>query len=116
MDKYFKEYGYSLFCSMPKIFGYNGFDFFFYSREHIPPHCHVVKAEKGAKFELFSEGGVIEEPHIQQVSDEEFSPLEQRIIKKVVEIYGADMIEKWYQYFNGQKPKFERINALKKRK
>ncbi len=37
---------------MPTILRKNGFEFFFYSNEHLPRHIHVYKAGAAAKFNL----------------------------------------------------------------
>ena len=37
--------------TMPEIFRFYGFSFFFFSREHEPIHIHVEGAEGKAKFD-----------------------------------------------------------------
>lgn len=42
--------------SMPKIFEYFGFIFYFYSNEHEPIHVHVMHGAKESIFDLNHDG------------------------------------------------------------
>ena len=45
---------------MPKIYEYKGFVFLFYSNEHPPMNCHVLKAGVVFRFELSPSGKLID--------------------------------------------------------
>lgn len=46
---------------MPEIFRFFGFSFFYYSKEHEPPHVHVEGANGIAKFEWNGENFILKE-------------------------------------------------------
>lgn len=98
---------------MPKTFEYKGFHFFFFSNDHPPPHSHVTKGGVRAKLELTNIGGVIL-PKIKYIGRGRFTDAESNDIIDFALIYGIRMINKWNQYFNGQKPKCEKIKRLAK--
>lgn len=80
---------------MPKVFEHNGYRFFFYSNEGIPPepcHIHVRKAEKCAKFWV--------EPYISLASTYEMTSRELIHLEKLVEEHVDLIRSKWDEHIN----------------
>ena len=80
---------------MPTIFRYKGYRFFFYSNEgdpSEPPHVHVRKAEKVAKFWM--------EPHVSVAASYGMTSSELRMLSKVVEDNIELIRSAWNGYFN----------------
>ena len=76
---------------LPTILKYRGFRFFFFSNEGIePPHVHVEKAGKYAKFWL--------DPIILDRS-RGFTPLEIRRLRGIIEERAAEFRRKWDDFF-----------------
>lgn len=77
---------------MPEIFRFFGFSFFFYSREHEPPHVHVEGASGVAVFDWGGEKFVLREKHGIKSND----------LKRIVGVIeeNADIIlKRWQSYF-----------------
>jgi len=75
---------------MPTLLNHNGFKFFFYANEHLPPHVHVIKGDSWAKIELHSLNVV-------------FSSFKKHEFKECMKILFAQQkffLEKWYEWFN----------------
>jgi len=62
---------------MPELFRFYGFVFFFFSREHEPPHVHVWGKGGDAKFSWNGTSFALEEEHEIKASD-------MKKIKKVI--------------------------------
>jgi hypothetical protein len=79
---------------MPVILRWNGYRFFFYSNEGIPPeplHIHIRKGEATAKFWI--------EPEVKAASSYGMSASELNMLRQLVE-ENADLIrEKWNEFF-----------------
>lgn len=80
--------------SVPKIFEWNGYKFFFFSNEGIPRepcHVHVRKGEKTAKFWI--------EPGISVAYNFEMTGKELKDLQDVVEKNIELIRSKWNEYF-----------------
>jgi hypothetical protein len=76
---------------MPEVLRVRGFRFFFFSREgHEPPHIHVERAEKYAKFWL--------EP-IQLAESRRFLSRELTIVRNLIEEHHEEFRRAWDQHF-----------------
>lgn len=76
---------------MPTILLIKGYRFFFYSNEHPPPHIHVEKDSKTAKFN-------IEDAEL--VYSRGFNASDLKELRKLV---GQNLVffkNKWDEYFN----------------
>lgn len=78
---------------MSTVFLKNGYRFFFYSNDHEPPHIHVEKGEKIAKFDI--------EP-LNLVKSTKSNASELKEIRKLVIEQNSLIIKKWYEFFNDQ--------------
>lgn len=77
---------------MPALLRLKGYRFFFYSGESgEPPHVHVNKDRKTAKFWIES-ATVVQNSH--------FTPLELREIARIISDYRLDFLRKWNDYFD----------------
>ncbi len=77
---------------MPEVLRVRGFRFFFFSREgHEPPHIHVERAEKYAKFWL--------EP-VQLAESRAFRSHELTELRRMVEQHRERFIAAWNEHFN----------------
>lgn len=77
---------------MPEIFRFFEFSFFFYSREHEPPHIHVEGKDGMAKFEWNGERFVVCERHNVRASDF-------KKIHMAVDDNADLIIQRWKEYF-----------------
>jgi hypothetical protein len=78
---------------MPEVMRTRGFRFFFFSREgHEPPHIHVERAEKYAKFWL--------EPVVELAESRAFRSHELTALREMVEEYREQFILAWNEYHN----------------
>jgi len=76
---------------MPTVLRVGPFRFFFYSDEgNEPPHIHVQRDDKIAKFWLSP---------IKMENDGGLKPSEIRTITRLVSKHESDMLEKWNEYF-----------------
>ena len=78
---------------MPEIFRFFGFSFFFYSREHEPPHIHVEGKDALAKFEWDGTKFVLKEKNNLKTGD-------LKKIKTAVDDNADLIIRRWNEYFN----------------
>ena len=78
---------------MPEIFRFFGFSFFFYSREHEPPHIHVEGKDTMAKFEWDGTKFVLKEKNNLKTGD-------LKKIKTAVDENADLIIRRWNEYFN----------------
>lgn len=76
---------------MPAILRIGAYRFFFYSNESgEPPHIHVQRDNKLAKFWL---------KPVLMSSSVSFSSFELRRINKIVVQHREELLEAWYEYF-----------------
>lgn len=76
---------------MPTVFRVGGYRFFFYSNEGSePPHIHIQKAEKYAKFWL--------QP-IQLADSVDFTSKELRQIQEIIRERLGLILEAWHEHF-----------------
>lgn len=79
---------------MPEVFRFYGFSFFFYSKEHEPPHIHVEGKGGRGKFrwngEMFIEEDLIN-----------IKPGDLKRIKEVIEENSEIIIRRWNEHFKG---------------
>ena len=78
---------------MPAVFRFFGFSFFFYSKEHEPPHIHVEGNGGMAKFEWNGYEFVIVEK--QNIKTGDFHK-----IKIVIDENADIIIKRWNEHFN----------------
>lgn len=77
---------------MPTLLRFKGYRFYFYSQDvGEPPHVHVDKGGKSAKFWL---GGVV------LVRNTRFTPRELREIARIIGFYRLDFLGRWHDYFD----------------
>ncbi len=77
---------------MPTVLEVEGFRFFFYSADrNEPPHIHVRKAGREAKFWLSP---------IRMARPGQFRASELRRIVEIVTEHEIEILERWYEYFN----------------
>lgn len=77
---------------MPEIFRFFGFSFFFYSKEHEPPHVHVEGAEGKVVFDWNGENFVLREQH-------NIKPNDLKHIKYVIYENSDIILKRWQEYF-----------------
>jgi len=71
----------------------SGYRFFFYSNENDePPHVHVQRERKLAKFWL---------KEVSLAKSKRFMPHELTEIEKIVAERQQEFLEAWYEHFNG---------------
>lgn len=76
---------------MPTVLRVDGFRFFFFSNEgNEPPHIHVQKAEKYAKFWL--------QP-LQLADSSDFSSKELRQVQEIIKNHLSLLLEAWNEHF-----------------
>ncbi len=78
---------------MPEIFRFFGFSFFFYSKEHEPPHIHVEGNGAMAKFEWDGSGFILKEKYNLKAGDF-------KKIKLAIDENADLIIRRWNEYFN----------------
>jgi len=76
---------------MPTLKILDGYRFFFYSNDHDPPHIHIEKDNKTAKFNL--------EP-IELVKSKRFNASELKKIRIMVEDNVELFKQSWNEFFN----------------
>jgi hypothetical protein len=77
---------------MPEIFRFFGFSFFFYSKEHEPPHIHVEGASGMAIFDWNGKAFVLREKHNIKQND-------MKRIAMVIEENESIILNRWHSYF-----------------
>lgn len=76
---------------MPTLLRYKGYRFYFYSHEAgEPPHVHVDKNGKSAKFWMES---------VTAVRNARFTSLELREIARIISDHKLDFLRSWNDYF-----------------
>ena len=81
---------------MPEVFRFYGFSFFFYSKEHEPPHIHVEGNNGMAKFDWNGKEFVLNEKEGIKVND-------MKKIKSVITENSDIILNRWNDYFNNSK-------------
>jgi len=76
---------------MPTILFRNGYRFFFYTNDHPPPHIHIERENKTAKFNL--------EP-VALILSKRYNAKELSEIRKLVAENSTLFKTKWNEYFN----------------
>ena len=84
---------------MPEIFRFFGFSFFFYSREHEPPHIHVEGADGKAVFDWNGDVFVLREKYNIKTSD-------LKRIKNVIDENSDIILKRWQEIF-GKEANYE---------
>ena len=80
---------------MPRLLEWNGWKFFFYSREGLPlepPHVHVRKDRSEAKFWLV--------PQVRLASDRRMDPRTIKMLLSVVEQHRDEFEGRWHDLFS----------------
>ena len=80
---------------MPKLLEWNGWKFFFYSREGVPlepPHVHVRKDRSEAKLWLT--------PVVRVAADRRIDPRTLKLLVSIVEQHRAEFEERWNALFS----------------
>ena len=86
--------------SMPKIFEYFGFIFYFYSNEHEPIHVHVIHGGRESIFDLIMMDGDLIEVRVREKRG--FEPLaekDKRTAEEFIHKYYKNIIDKWVKFF-----------------
>ena len=78
---------------MPEVFRFYGFSFFFYSREHEPPHIHVEGNGGMAKFDWDGKEFV-------QVEKAGIKANDFKKIKKMVDDNADIILKRWKEFFD----------------
>ena len=78
---------------MPEVFRFQGFSFFFYSREHDPLHVHVEGNGGMAKFEWNGTEFTL-------VEKEGIKANDYKKIKGVIDENADIIIKRWNEHFN----------------
>lgn len=78
---------------MPTVLLIRGYRFFFYVNDHPPPHIHIEREKKTAKFELIP---------VKLIKSKRFNASELKHIRNLVEENSDILIQKWNEYFNHQ--------------
>lgn len=77
----------------PTVFQKRGYRFFFFSREEVRMHIHVISARGEAKFWL--------EPEIELARNYHYSRRELREIETIIEVHCDELTCAWRQHFPG---------------
>jgi hypothetical protein len=77
----------------PAVFRWEGYRFFFFSREERRPHVHVYCPDGEAKFWL--------EPAVELARNHGLSSVQLTALKKVVEERRDDILDAWRRHFPG---------------
>lgn len=78
---------------MPEIFRFFGYSFFYYSREHQPPHVHVEGANGMAKYEWDGEKFILKDKKGIKAND-------LKRISSVIDENKDLILKHWNDYFN----------------
>ena len=86
--------------TMPKIFEYFGFIFYFFSNEHEPIHVHVKHSGTECIFDLILENGELK--GIERREKQGAKPLDSKDEKVALEFinkYWPRIVKKWIDFF-----------------
>jgi hypothetical protein len=76
----------------PTILVTGPYRFFFFSKEELRPHIHVVSSTGEAKFWLY--------PKVSLAKSYDFNQIEVRRIQKIIEENREEFIKAWEEYFS----------------
>ena len=79
---------------MPELLRYQGFKFFFYSKEGVPlepPHVHIAKAGCEAKFWLT--------PDVRFAGSKRIDPRTLKMLMTITEAHRDEFEERWNVFF-----------------
>ena len=76
----------------PTVFREKNYRFFFFSREEVRIHVHVLSADGEAKYWL--------EPEISLAKNYNLSPKQLREIESIIEAHFDELISAWQQHFS----------------
>jgi hypothetical protein len=76
----------------PTVFRERGYRFFFFSREEVRMHVHVVSGDGEAKFWL--------EPEIVLARNYNYSRRQLNEIEPLAEVYRDELISAWQKHFS----------------
>lgn len=86
--------------TMPKIFEYFGFIFYFYSNEHEPIHVHVMHGARESIFDLIMMDGELAELNVREKKGAEPLPeRDKRTAEAFIRKYHKNIIDKWVKFF-----------------
>ena len=86
--------------TMPKIFEYFGFIFYFYSNEHEPIHVHVLHGGKESVFDIIMMDGELAEIRVREKHGAEPLPeKDKRTAEAFIRKYHKNIIDKWVKFF-----------------
>jgi len=77
----------------PTVFREGGYRFFFFSREELRMHVHVVSGNGEAKFWL--------EPSIEMARNYRYSKSQLRAIESIIEVHHHELVSAWKKHFRG---------------
>ncbi len=77
----------------PTVFKEAGYRFFFFSREELRMHVHIVSEDGEAKFWL--------EPEIELAKNYRYSRKQLKEIESLVEQHYDELVSAWQQHFSG---------------
>ena len=85
---------------------------FFYSNDHEPIHVHVCKGEIEVKVELFFEKNVLTNVSIRKNNGakQNLTAVEREKIRRFVEKYYEEIVQKWNDVKNGKRVRCKKIN------
>ena len=75
---------------MPVVLRQNGFEFFFFTNDHLPRHVHVRKGDDLAKITL-------DPVHL---IDSTFKAGNRRMILRIVSEHQRELVEAWNAFFH----------------
>lgn len=76
---------------MPQIFTIDGLMFFFFSREHLPIHVHVLYGDAQLKIQM--------EPNIEVIENLRMKPKQVKKAMEIAENRKTEIIAKWHEHF-----------------
>lgn len=86
--------------TMPKIFEYFGFIFYFYSNEHEPIHVHVIHGSQESIFDLVLMDGLLSDILVREKKGAEpLSDKDKRTAISFIEKYYKNIVDKWVKFF-----------------
>ena len=86
--------------TMPKIFEYFGFIFYFYSNEHEPIHVHVIHGGKESIFDIIMMNGALAGISVREKKGAEpLTEKDKRTAEDFIRKYHKNIIEKWVKFF-----------------
>ena len=85
---------------MPLLFRFLSFRFSFRSKDHLPPHVHVVSGGKATIFDLIITDGVLVDIKMRSADGyKDLDKKDQNVVMSFIRIYYAQIVEKWVDYY-----------------